>query len=82
MLRAHPHFLLCKHRSVHGLTLALDIALPGLSGCQRESEEKGEREIKREGDGEGERKRKREKDVEYGCFVFIFNRNGGYIGTF
>jgi hypothetical protein len=39
-----------------------------------------EREIKRE--KEGGRERKGERDVEYGCFIFIFKRYDGNLGTF
>ncbi len=35
---------------------------------------KGERERKREGE--------RERDVKYSCFIFIFKRNDGCLGTF
>ena len=39
----------------------------------RESEKEGGRESEKDGG---------ERDVEYGCFIFIFNRNDGCLGTF
>jgi hypothetical protein len=58
----------------------------------REGEKEGERVRKRERESEkeGERVRKREREsekegervVEYGCFIFIFKRNRGRLGTF
>ncbi len=41
---------------------------------------KGERESEKE--GERGRERKKERDVEYGCFILIFKRNDGCLGTF
>ncbi len=43
---------------------------------EREIERGRERGRKREREGE------RERDVEYGCFIFIFKRNEGCLGTF
>jgi hypothetical protein len=43
---------------------------------ERERVREKESEKEREGEGEGER------DVEYGCFIFIFKRNDGCLGTF
>ncbi len=39
-----------------------------------------EKERKREGERESEKEGKR--NVEYGCFIFIFKRNDGCLGTF
>jgi hypothetical protein len=41
---------------------------------------KRERDIEREGGGKGEKEK--ERDVEYCCFILIFKRNGGCLGTF
>jgi hypothetical protein len=43
---------------------------------EKETEREREREREREGERGGER------DVEYGCFIFTFNRNNGCLGTF
>ncbi len=48
----------------------------------RERERKKEGETEREKEGGGERERERERDVEYGCFIFIFNRSDGCLGIF
>ncbi len=81
-----PAFLI---QSAHGQTLALDIALPGQSVSQsvRERERERGRERKRERVRKRERERESkkeggERDVEYGCFIFIFNRNDGCLGRF
>jgi hypothetical protein len=48
---------------------------------------RGQSERERGGEGKRERERvrqrgkERERDVEYGCFVFIFNRNNECLGT-
>jgi hypothetical protein len=55
----------------HSIRQSTDIALPGQSVSQRERERERERER-----GRGE------KGVEYGCFIFIFNRNDKSLGTF
>jgi hypothetical protein len=39
---------------------------------ERLRERKTKRNVEREG----------ERDVEYGCFIYIFNRNYGYLGNF
>ncbi len=44
----------------------------GSQSKERERERKRERERERGG----------ERDVEYGCFIFILNRNYGCLGTF
>jgi hypothetical protein len=44
----------------------------------REREGKRQRQRGRE----RKRERKRERAVEYGCFIFIFKRNDGCLGTF
>ena len=57
---------------------------------QRERERKREREIKRERgiererekEGERDGDRERERDVEYGCFIFIFNKMMGALAPF
>ncbi len=53
---------------------------------KRESEKEGEREkqggSESEKEGERVRERERERYVEYGCFIYIFNRNDGCLGTF
>jgi hypothetical protein len=47
------------------------------SDKERDREREGERERGRE--GERERERERERD---GCFILIFKRNDGCLGTF
>jgi hypothetical protein len=43
----------------------------------------GERVRKREREKERGRERKKEGErCRYGCFIFIFNRNDRYLGTF
>ena len=49
---------------------------------KRERERAKEREKERKREREKERKREREKDVQYGCFIFIFKRIDGCLGTF
>ncbi len=55
---------------------------------ERGRERKREKGREREGGREREKERERERewkggtDVEYGCFIFIFKRNGGCLGTF
>jgi hypothetical protein len=38
--------------------------------------------MEREKEIEGGREREKERDVEYGCFIYIFKRNDGCLGTF
>jgi hypothetical protein len=84
MLRAHPHSkqkvrACSKHSS---FSQFMDMALLGQSVSQRERERGRERKRERQRDRERMRGGEREKDVEYGCFIFIFNRNDGCLGTF
>ncbi len=41
-----------------------------------------ERKRVRERERERKRERERERDEEYGCFILIFKRNDGCLGTF
>jgi hypothetical protein len=84
MLRVHPHFLLTRAWYKEGERERERWREGGGKERKRESgrDMERERERKRERERERGREGERERDVEYGCFILIFKRNDGCLGTF
>jgi hypothetical protein len=80
MLRACPHFLLARACNSLSLRPVRGRERKREKDRGREGERGGESVRKRERKREGERERGRE--IEYVCFISIFKRNDGCLGTF